>query len=105
MSIVFEFFDKLKRNLKRAEKSINFSAEDVGHVIRLSVGHRNKPTELEINYINTVLRSSKFRFLPEEAERPKLQDKDDARRVTGLRMLNSGIIPAFRASPNPLIKS
>lgn len=95
----------MKRHLKRSEKSVNFSAEDIGHVIRLTVGHRNKPTETEINYINTVLRTSDFRFLPEEAERPKLQDKDDARRVTGLRLLNSGIIPAFRASPNPLIKN
>ena len=87
---------------------INFGADDIGHVVRLSVGHRSKPLGTEISYINTIISDSSFRYLPEEAERPKLkiQDpKDDSRRVTGLNLLNSGIIPAFRASPSPLIKT
>jgi hypothetical protein len=56
LSILHEFFDKLKNKLKRAEKLVNFEPDDIGHIVSLVVGHRNKPTEMETDYITTIFR-------------------------------------------------
>lgn len=58
LSILHEFFDKLKRQLKRAEKLVNFDPDDIGHIVALTVGHRSKPTEPEVAYISTVFKEA-----------------------------------------------
>jgi len=45
---------------------INFGQIDVGHLIPLSVGHSNKPTDSEINYIHKMIKLSGFQYNKEE---------------------------------------
>lgn len=66
ISITLKFFETLKKQLKKAEYQINFGAKDVGHLIPLTVGHKMKPTDEEAMYIRTVMRSSDFRYIPNE---------------------------------------
>jgi hypothetical protein len=61
-----KFFEGLKKQLKKAETLINFDSRDVGHLIPLTVGHENKPTELEICYIKRVMGTALFEFNREE---------------------------------------
>jgi hypothetical protein len=39
---------------------MNFGPLDVGHLIPLSVGHKDKPTEIETIYIRQVMALSDF---------------------------------------------
>lgn len=72
LSILHEFFDKLKRQLKRAEKLINFEPDDVGHIVSLTIGHRSKPTEYEVAYITTIFKEAGFKFEKKEFEDPEV---------------------------------
>ena len=55
LSIVLKFFELLKKQLKKSEVQINFEPREIGHLVPLSIGHKNKPTESETQYIRTVL--------------------------------------------------
>ena len=55
-----KFFENLKKQLKKSEIAINFGPKHVGHLIPLSTGHRNKPTDPEINYIHNAIKLSEF---------------------------------------------
>ena len=68
LQIVQKFFENLKKQLKKSEFYINFGEEDVGHLIPLTVGHTDRPTEDEAKYIRTVIKHSNFRYIPEEFE-------------------------------------
>lgn len=35
---------------------------DVGHLIPLTIGHKNKPTDSEIHYIKTIMKLSDFKY-------------------------------------------
>jgi hypothetical protein len=41
---------------------------DVGHLIALSVGHTDRPTDEEARYIKIVMKSSNFKYNPDEFE-------------------------------------
>ena len=56
----------MKKQLKKAEDQINFGPQDVGHLVPMTVGHKNRPTEEEEEYIKTVIAQSDFRFIEEE---------------------------------------
>ena len=60
LSMLIKFFENLKKQLKKSEIAINFGPRQVGHLIPLSTGHRNKPTDPEINYIHHVIKLSEF---------------------------------------------
>ena len=62
MSIILKFFEGVKKQLKKSEVLINFDARDVGHLIPISTGHENKPTEAEVTYIKTVMKLSEFKY-------------------------------------------
>lgn len=65
LTTALKFFESLKKHLKKAEVQVNFDERDVGHLVPLTVGHRDKPTDVEAKYIRTVIRSSEFRYVPE----------------------------------------
>ena len=64
--IVLKFFESLFKQLRKSESHINFEASDVGHLVALSVGHTDKPTEEESRYIKTIMKNSNFKYDPEE---------------------------------------
>lgn len=45
LQIILKFFENLKKQLKKSEFYINFEVKDIGHLIALTVGHTDKPTE------------------------------------------------------------
>jgi len=59
-SISIKFFENLKKQLKKSELHLNFGPESIGHLIPLTVGHRDRPTEREERYIKTVMGLSDF---------------------------------------------
>jgi hypothetical protein len=46
--------------MKKYETQFNFGPEQLGHLIPLTVGHRDKPKEREKKYIETVMQHSGF---------------------------------------------
>jgi hypothetical protein len=68
LQIILKFFENLKKQLKKSEFYINFEVKDIGHLIALSVGHTEKPTDQEARYIKTIIKSSDFKYIPEEFE-------------------------------------
>ena len=60
MSISIKFFENLKKQLKKSELQLNFGSEQIGHLIPLTVGHRDRPTEKEVRYMKTVMGLSGF---------------------------------------------
>ena len=62
LSIVLKFFEGLKKQLKKSESLIKFNAIDVGHLIPLTIGHKNKPTDSEIAYTKTIMKLSDFKY-------------------------------------------
>jgi len=73
---------------------INFGPLDVGHLIPLSVGHKDKPTDPEINYIHKIIKISGFQYKKEEILESISPDK----------FVQSSILPTISPSPNPLNK-
>lgn len=59
-----KFFETLKKQLKKAELQTNIGAEEVGHLIPLTVGHRDRPTNKETRYIETLMELSEFKYVP-----------------------------------------
>ena len=55
-----KFFENLKKQLKKSELQLNFGPEQIGHLIPLTVGHRDRPTEKEVRYMKTVMGLSGF---------------------------------------------
>lgn len=55
------FFEGLKKLLKKYEVKYNFGPESLGHLIPLSVGHRDQPKDKEIRYIKNVMALSDFK--------------------------------------------
>jgi hypothetical protein len=52
------FFDGLKKLMKKYESKYNFGPEQIGHLIPLTVGHRDRPKEREKKYIETIMAMS-----------------------------------------------
>ena len=75
ISILIKFFEQIKKQLKKSEFHINFGPIDVGHLIPLSVGHKNKPTDPEINYIHRMIQHSGFQYKKEEIPQNISPDK------------------------------
>ena len=93
---MLKFFETLKKQLKKSESQINFEDKDVGHLIPLTVGHKNKPNEIEAQYIRSIINLSKFKYMPEEFM---------AVSPTPLNVgLTSALIPPILPSPNVVIK-
>lgn len=68
----------------------------MGHLIPLTVGHKNKPTEVEAKYIRSIINMSDFRYIPEDFQ---------AVSPTTLNVgLASALIPPILPSPNVIIK-
>lgn len=63
--------------------------KDIGHLIALSVGHTDRPTELEANYIKTVMKSSDFRYDELEGISPMV-----------MQPIQSSILPKIQPSPD-----
>jgi hypothetical protein len=63
-SIIIKFFERLKKQLKKSEVLINFGEKELGHLVPLTVGHRDKPTEDETRHIRNVMRKSNFLMDP-----------------------------------------
>ena len=78
--------------MKKSEIHINFGPLDVGHLIPLSVGHKDKPTDSEINYIHKMIKISGFQYKKEEILESISPDK---------YVHQSSIIPTISPSPNP----
>lgn len=55
MHNVSHFFDGLKKLMRKYETKYNFGPEQVGHLIPLTVGHRDRPKEREKKYIETIM--------------------------------------------------
>jgi hypothetical protein len=68
LSIILKFFENLKKQLRKSEHFLNFNIMDVGHLIALSVGHTDRPTDEEARYIKIVMKSSNFKYNPDEFE-------------------------------------
>lgn len=64
---LLRFFDNLKRLLKKSEQRCQFDDKEVGHLVPLTVGHRDRPTETEVRYLKTVIRQSGFIYEGEES--------------------------------------
>ena len=56
------FFDNLKKLLKKSEQRCQFDETTLGHLVPLTVGHRDRPTETEVRYLKTVIRRSGFLY-------------------------------------------
>ena len=91
LSILIKFFEQLKKQLKKSEIHINFGPLDVGHLIPISVGHKDKPTDSEINYIHKMIKISGFQYKKEEILESISPDK----------FVQSSILPTISPSPNP----
>lgn len=66
LKISLNFFETLFKQLKKSESYINFEASDLGHLVALSVGHTDKPTDEETRYIRTLMKNSGFKYDAEE---------------------------------------
>jgi hypothetical protein len=95
LSILIKFFEQLKKQLKKSEMHINFGVKDVGHLIPLSVGHKDKPTDSEINYIHKMIKISGFQYKKEEILETISPDL----------LFKSSILPAIALSPSPIKNS
>jgi len=42
--------------MKKSETFINFNPKDVGHLVPLTTGHTDRPTEQEAKYIRTLIK-------------------------------------------------
>ena len=66
---------------------------DVGHLIALTVGHTDRPTDVEARYMKIVMKSSNFKYIPEEFEG-----------ISPSPLLNkpvqSTLLPKIQPSPN-----
>ena len=63
MSIVIKFFENLKKFMKKAE-NLNLGPAQLGHLIPLTVGHRDRPTDREDKYIKSVMKLANFNYVP-----------------------------------------
>ena len=65
----------------------------MGHLIALSVGHTDRPTDEEARYIKIVMKSSNFKYNPDDFEgispSPLVAEK-----------IQSGLLPKIQPSPN-----
>ena len=50
--------------MKESERVNNLGPETVGHLIPLSIGHTDRPTEYESKYINNILTKCEFTGIP-----------------------------------------
>lgn len=46
--------------MKKSEAKFNFDEKQLGHLVPLTVGHRDNPTGREIRYLETIFKSSGF---------------------------------------------
>lgn len=60
LTILIKFFDNVKKLLKKSEQCCQFDEKALGHLVPLTVGHRDRPTETEVRYIKTVMKHSGF---------------------------------------------
>lgn len=60
LSISIKFFENLKKQLRKSELHLNFGPEQIGHLVPLTVGHRDRPTDRELRYIKTVMALGDF---------------------------------------------
>lgn len=65
------FLDNLKKLLKKSEQRCQFDEKSVGHLVPLTVGHRDRPTDTEVRYLKTVMKHSGFIYEGDEADSPR----------------------------------
>ena len=59
-----DFFQTMIELMKESERVNNLGPETVGHLIPLSIGHTDRPTEYESKYINNILTKCEFTGIP-----------------------------------------
>ena len=67
-TIILKFLDNVKKLLRKSETKTQFDETTIGHLVPLTVGHRDRPTEQEVRYIKTVVRHSGFFYQDEQLQ-------------------------------------
>jgi hypothetical protein len=55
LKVVHHFLTSLKQIVTELEIQNNIGVDQLGHLVPLTVGHRDKPTEKEVKYIKKVI--------------------------------------------------
>jgi hypothetical protein len=79
--------------LKKSEFYIDFDVKDIGHLVALSVGHTDRPTETEAKYLKTVMKSSNFKYESNELEGVSPSPLHQP-------VITSSLLPKIEPSPN-----
>jgi hypothetical protein len=56
----------VKKQLQKSEMLIKFDQKDIGYLVALSVGHKDKPNDSEIQQIRSVMQKSNFKYIKED---------------------------------------
>jgi len=73
LTLIIKFFVALKDTLKKVilKHKSNFTPDQIGHLVPLTVGHRDRPTEKEMHYIRLVMKQSNFFPQEDDNELPQ----------------------------------
>jgi len=66
ISVALKFFETLKKQMKKMETLNDFGIKEVGHLIPVTVGHRDAPHEWEMNHIKVIMKESNFKYNKED---------------------------------------
>lgn len=74
LNTTLSFFDLVIKQMKKNERTHSLSDSELGHLVPLTVGHRDRPNENELRYIRKLMIVSGFLYsdasAAQEAERP-----------------------------------